>query len=91
MDWFGSIHLVWELGKRIGTPDTFIYWAAKHQIPVCIPGITDGSIEAQLFMLRQQRRDFHLDTLADKQIASDLTGALARPTLMVGGGISKHR
>ena len=60
---FGSIHLVWELGKRIGTPDTFIHWAAKHRIPVCIPGITDGSIGAQLFMFRQQHRDFHLDTL----------------------------
>ena len=30
---FGSIHLVWEFGERIGTPDTFIYWAAKHEIP----------------------------------------------------------
>ena len=51
---FGSIHLVWELGKRIGTPDSLIYWAYKHQIPVVIPGITDGSIGAQLFMLRQK-------------------------------------
>ena len=24
---FGSIHLVWELGKRIGKPDSLIYWA----------------------------------------------------------------
>ena len=50
---FGSIHLVWELGERIGTPDSLIYWAAKNKIPVCIPGITDGSIGAQLFMFRQ--------------------------------------
>ena len=78
---FGSIHLVWELGKRIGTPDTFIHWAAKHRIPVCIPGITDGSIGAQLFMFRQQHRDFHLDTLADVETSN---------ALMVGGGISKH-
>ncbi len=88
---FGSIHLVWELGERIGTPDSLIYWAAKHRIPVCIPGITDGSIGAQLFMFRQKHRDFHLDTLADEQIMSDLTWEVGvSNALMVGGGISKH-
>ena len=41
---FGSIHLVWELGKRIGKPDSLIYWAWKNQIPVCIPGILSAFI-----------------------------------------------
>jgi deoxyhypusine synthase len=88
---FGSIHLVWELGKRIGKPNSLIYWAWKNQIPVCIPGITDGSIGAQLFMFRQKHRDFHIDTLADEQVMSDLTWDVATSNaLMVGGGISKH-
>ena len=88
---FGSIHLVWELGKRIGKPDSLIYWAWKNQVPVCIPGITDGSIGAQLFMFRQKHRDFHIDTLADEQVMSDLTWDVATSNaLMVGGGISKH-
>ena len=88
---FGSIHLVWELGKRIGKPNSLIYWAWKNQVPVCIPGITDGSIGAQLFMFRQKHRDFHLDTIADEQVMSDLTWDVATSNaLMVGGGISKH-
>ena len=88
---FGSIHLVWELGKRIGTKDSIIYWAAENKIPVCIPGITDGSIGAQLFMFRQKHRDFHIDTLADEQVLSDLTWDVeSSHALMVGGGISKH-
>ena len=88
---FGSIHLVWELGKRIGTPDSLIHWAYKNKIPVCIPGITDGSIGAQLFMFRQKYRDFHIDTLADEQVMSDLTWDVEKSNaLMVGGGISKH-
>jgi deoxyhypusine synthase len=88
---FGSINLVWELGKRIGTEDSIIYWAAKHKIPVVIPGITDGSIGAQLFMFRQKYRDFHIDTLADEQILSDLTWDVEiSNALMIGGGISKH-
>ena len=88
---FGSIHLVWELGKKIGTKDSIIYWAAQHKIPVCIPGITDGSIGAQLFMFRQKHRDFHIDTLADEQVMSDLTWDVETShALMIGGGISKH-
>jgi len=88
---FGSINLVWELGERIGTEDSIIYWASKHKIPVVIPGITDGSIGAQLFMFRQKYRDFHIDTLADEQILSDLTWDVETSNaLMVGGGISKH-
>ncbi len=88
---FGSAHLIWELGERIGTPDTIIYWAAKHQIPIVIPGITDGSIGAQLFMFRQKYPDFHIDTLADEQLLSDITWTTETSnSLMVGGGISKH-
>ena len=88
---FGSAHLIWELGERIGTPDTIIYWAAKNKIPIVIPGITDGSIGAQLFMFRQKYRDFHIDTLADEQILSDLTWDVETSNaLMIGGGISKH-
>lgn len=88
---FGSVHLVWELGKRLGTPDSLIYWAYKNKIPVCIPGITDGSIGAQLFMFRQKYRDFHIDTLADEQVMSDLTWDVEKSNaLMIGGGISKH-
>ena len=88
---FGSIHLVWELGKRLGKEDSLIYWAWKNKVPVCIPGITDGSIGAQLFMFRQKHRDFHIDTLADEQVMSDLTWDVeVSNALMVGGGISKH-
>tara|TARA_Y100000588_G_scaffold378721_1_gene459682 strand:+ start:76 stop:1077 length:1002 start_codon:yes stop_codon:yes gene_type:complete len=88
---FGSAHLIWELGERIGTPDTIIYWASKNRIPIVIPGITDGSIGAQLFMFRQKYPDFHIDTLADEQILSDITWTTETSnSLMVGGGISKH-
>ena len=68
-----------------------IFFAFKHKIPVVIPGITDGSIGAQLFMFRQKYRDFHIDTLADEQILSDLTWDVETSNaLMIGGGISKH-
>ncbi|MGB1818321.1 MAG: deoxyhypusine synthase [Candidatus Poseidoniaceae archaeon] len=88
---FGSIHLIWEIGKRMKDENSLIYWLAKHKIPAVIPGITDGSVGAQLFMFRQKYRDFHIDTLADQQVLSDLTWDVKTSNaLMVGGGISKH-
>ena len=67
------------------------YWIAKNRIPVVIPGITDGSIGAQIFMHRQKSPNFMIDVLADEQILSDLTWTAEEShALMVGGGISKH-
>jgi len=88
---FGTAQLVWELGDRIGTEDSLIYWAAKNRIPVIIPGITDGSIGAQLFMFRQNNPEFNIDIMADEQLLSDYTWVAQKSNaLMVGGGISKH-
>ena len=88
---FGTAELVWELGDRIGTEDSLIYWAAKNRIPVVIPGITDGSIGAQLFMFRQNNPEFTIDSMADEQLLSDYTWVAEKSNaLMVGGGISKH-
>ncbi|MDO9537271.1 MAG: deoxyhypusine synthase family protein, partial [Thermoplasmata archaeon] len=35
--------LAWEFGKRVGTEDSILYWAAKNEIPIYVPGITDGA------------------------------------------------
>ena len=88
---FGTVELCWELGNRVCDEKSILFWAAKHQIPIVIPGITDGSIGAQLFMFRQKYPDFWIDILADEQRMSDLTWVTENSNaLMVGGGISKH-
>ncbi len=88
---FGSVELCWAFGDRIDDEGSLLYWAAKHRIPIIIPGLSDGSIGAQLFMHRQRSPDFMIDFLADEQILSDLTWTCEEShALMVGGGISKH-
>tara|TARA_Y100001936_G_scaffold157564_1_gene153900 strand:- start:1404 stop:2399 length:996 start_codon:yes stop_codon:yes gene_type:complete len=88
---FGSVELCWALGDRIEDESSLLHWVAKHRIPMVIPGITDGSIGAQLFMHRQKNPQFFVDLMADEQILSDLTWpAEESHALMVGGGISKH-
>ena len=88
---FGTVELCWALGDRIEDEGSLLYWAAKHRIPIVIPGITDGSIGAQLFMYRQKSPSFMIDVLADEEICSDLSWTSRKANaLMVGGGISKH-
>jgi deoxyhypusine synthase len=88
---FGSVELCWAIGDRIADESSLLHWAAKHRIPIVIPGIYDGSVGAQLFMHRQRSSDFNLDLLADQQLLSDLVWtADSSHALMVGGGISKH-
>jgi deoxyhypusine synthase len=80
-----------EIGLRCCNESSILYWAAKNNIPVHVPGITDGSVGYQLWMFSQDHKDFRINLLKDEGMLSDLmfdskkTGAL-----IVGGGISKH-
>jgi len=88
---FGSVELCWAMGDRIEDEGSLLHWAAKHRIPIVIPGLSDGSIGSQLFMHRQKSPNFMVDFLADEQVLSDLTWTAEEShALMVGGGISKH-
>ena len=88
---FGSVELCWEIGDRIEDESSLLHWAAKHRIPIVIPGLSDGAIGSQLFMHRQKSPSFMIDFLADEQVLSDLTWTAEEShALIVGGGISKH-
>ena len=88
---FGSVELCWAIGDRIEDESSLLHWAAKHRIPIVIPGLSDGAIGSQLFMHRQKSPSFMIDFLADEQILSDLTWTAEEShALMVCGGISKH-
>jgi deoxyhypusine synthase len=88
-DWSG-IDLLREFGLRLNDENSILYQAAKRNIPVFVPGITDGAFGTNLVWFSQDHK-FKLDLLADERALSDIafkqkiTGAL-----MVGGGISKH-
>ena len=44
---FGSVELCWAMGDRIEDEGSLLHWAAKHRIPIVIPGLSDGSIGSQ--------------------------------------------
>ena len=85
-----TYELVWEFGKRMKAEDSIIYWATRNEIPIIVPGITDGMIGYQLWMFSQDK-DFKIDVLKDEQLLNNRVWEAERSgALIVGGGISKH-
>jgi deoxyhypusine synthase len=83
--------LVREFGLRVKDKKSILYWAARNDIPIFVPGITDGAFGSQLWLFRQMHRDFTVDVLKDEQQISDIVYTSKKAgALMIGGGISKH-
>lgn len=80
-----------ELGRDLGSSRSLLYWAQKMQVPVFVPGITDGAVGSQIWLFAESHRDFKIDLIQDERRLSDITSE-ARETgaLVLGGGISKH-
>jgi len=85
-----TYELCWEIGKRL-KEDSILYWSWKNNIPIIVPGITDGAIGYQLWQFYQMHKDFRINILEDEQFLSDLVwNAKKLGGLIIGGGISKH-
>ncbi len=88
---WGARELIAEVGKKLDDDESILYWAAKNDIPIYVPGITDGSFGAQLWTFREMNPDFQVDVLQDEhELADIIFEAKKTGALMIGGGISKH-
>ena len=79
-----------EIGLRCCNESSILYWAAQNDIPVYVPGITDGAVGYQTWFFSQDH-DFKLNLLKDEGELSDLMFTTKKTgALIIGGGISKH-
>lgn len=79
-----------EIGQRICNETSILYWAAKNNIPIYVPGITDGAVGYQTWLFSQDH-DFRVNLLKDSGQLNDIVfNAKKAGALLVGGGISKH-
>jgi len=79
-----------EIGKRVCNDTSILYWATKNNIPVYVPGITDGAVGYQTWLFSQDH-DFKLNLLRDSGELNDIVFTAKKTgALIVGGGISKH-
>ena len=88
-EWSGR-ELLREFGLRLNDENSILYQAAKRNIPIFVPGITDGAFGTNLVWFSQDHK-FKLDLLADEKALSDIAfKQKSLGALMIGGGISKH-
>ncbi len=87
---WGPRELIHEFGLRLQDKNSVLYWAAKKNIPVYVPGITDGAFGANLVWFSQEN-NFKVDVLKDERELADTFFSKSKfGALMLGGGISKH-
>ncbi len=91
----GSYELIWEIAKHYEkekkAKESIIYWSYKNKIPIVIPGISDGAVGSQLWMVWEEKRYPLIDTFKDEHLLSDIIFTAKKTgALIVGGGISKH-
>lgn len=80
-----------EIGLGLKDEDSILYQAARHNVAIFCPGITDGAIGFHLFMFQQKHKDFVVDVVEDfKNILLSASQDDIKGMISLGGGISKH-
>lgn len=83
--------LLKEMGLLLEDERSILYQAAKKDVPVFCPAITDGALGFHLYMFQQDHPDFVVDVVRD---FSRLLGTSSydekKGVIALGGGVSKH-
>eukprot|EP00096_Caligus_rogercresseyi_P014258 TRINITY_DN6758_c0_g1_i1.p1 TRINITY_DN6758_c0_g1~~TRINITY_DN6758_c0_g1_i1.p1 ORF type:complete len:366 (+),score=69.11 TRINITY_DN6758_c0_g1_i1:26-1123(+) len=83
--------IIHRLGLEINHPDSIYYWAAKNNIPVFSPALTDGSIGDMLYFHSIKNPGIVVDILQDLRSINDMSvKAVNTGMMIVGGGLIKH-
>ena len=71
--------------------DSILFQAAKKNVPIFCPAVTDGSFGFHLFMFQQDHEDFIVDVVKDFQnILFSTSQDEKKGLISLGGSISKH-
>ena len=64
--------IIHRLGQEIDNPESIYYWAAKNNIPVLSPALTDGSLGDMFFFHSYKRPGLVIDILSDLRLINQL-------------------
>lgn len=83
--------IIRKLGESINNTESVYYWAARNNIPVYCPAITDGSIGDMMYFHSIQHPGLVVDLVQDIK-SLNTTASMADMTgmLILGGGLIKH-
>ncbi|KXS41392.1 MAG: deoxyhypusine synthase [Methanohalophilus sp. T328-1] len=80
-----------EIGLLLDDQNSILYQAAKNNVPVFCPAITDGAFGFHLFLFQQENPDFIVDVVKDfGNILLTTSYDDRKGVIALGGSISKH-
>ena len=83
--------LLKEIGLMLNDESSILYQAAKNDIPIFCPAITDGALGFHLYLFQQKHKDFIVDVVKDfGNILFAATHDDKKGVIALGGSISKH-
>jgi deoxyhypusine synthase len=83
--------MIKRMGERINDKSSVLYWAAKNDIPIFCPAITDGSIGDMIYFHSFKNPGFICDIAQDIRKLNDMARTARRTGMLIfGGGLVKH-
>ncbi len=83
--------LLKEIGLMLNDEKSILYQAARKDVPIFCPAITDGSFGFHLFMFQEKYPDFVVDVVKDfKNIVLSTSHDEKKGIISLGGSVSKH-
>jgi deoxyhypusine synthase len=83
--------LLKEIGLMLDDENSILYQAAKNNIPIFCPAVTDGATGFHLFLFQQNHPDFVIDSVKDfSNILFAVSQDDKKGIISLGGGVTKH-
>jgi len=83
--------LLREIGLMLDDENSILYQAAKNNVPIFCPAITDGAFGFHLYLFQQKHKDFIVDVVKDfGNILFVTSYDEKKGVVALGGSISKH-
>jgi deoxyhypusine synthase len=80
-----------EIGLMLGDKSSILYQAAKNNVPIFCPAITDGAFGFHLYLFQQKHPDFFVDVVRDfGNILLSTSYDEKKGVIALGGSVSKH-
>jgi len=80
-----------EIGLILKDENSFLYQAARNNVPIFCPAITDGAFGFHLYLFQQKHNDFIVDVVQDfGNILLSTSFDEKKGIIALGGSISKH-
>ncbi|NUN11445.1 deoxyhypusine synthase family protein, partial [Candidatus Micrarchaeota archaeon] len=80
-----------EIGLMLEDESSILHQAARRNVPVFCPSITDGAFGFHLYLFQQEHDDFIIDVVKDfGNILFAATHDDKKGVIALGGSISKH-